>query len=275
MTARCSAGPTPVPPPCRSEPREPAGSSQERVGQAGRQGSGGCRPSGRQCAGLRRSPEEGFPSAMPMAARGPASPRNERSCSRGTHRRQIRSGRRRGRPRAGAAGARARQSRDARTLRRSDSSPSGEGAGDSTRGRWGLVAAPWERRRITARTEIANGRGEHPTRATSAGGRVSAADAPSSDRAHRRARIARAVRRTPLQRRASPEPQRANRKERLPRWRCFDPPLVHVRIVVRRSLDLGTTPGTSFAGVHGSEGGLSAPARRAQAGSSALDEVSR
>lgn len=126
----------------------------------------------------------GFPSAMPMATRGPASPRSERSCSRGTHRRQTRSGRRRGRPRAGEASARARQTRDARTLRRRDTSPPGEDAADSTRGRWGPVAAPWERRRITTRTEVANGRGEHPTRAASAGGLVSAADAPSGDRAH-------------------------------------------------------------------------------------------
>lgn len=127
---------------------------------------------------------QGFPSAMPMAARGPASPRNERSCSRGPHRRQIRSERRRGRPRAGEASARARQSRDARTLRRHDSSPPGEGAVDPGRGRWGLAAAPWERRRITARTGVANGRVEHPTRAAPAGGQVSAADASSGDRAH-------------------------------------------------------------------------------------------
>jgi hypothetical protein len=165
--------------------------------------------------------------------------------------------------------------RDARTLRRSDTHPR-VSAADSTRGRWGLVAAPWERRRITARTGVANGRVEHPTRAAPAGGRVRAADAPSGDRAHpTRSRLAGTSRRTPLQRRASPEPWSANRKERAPGRGCFDPPLVHVRIVVRRSLDLGTTPGTSFAGVHGSEGGLAAPARRAQAEGTTLDEVSR
>lgn len=71
----------------------------------------------------------------------------------------------------------------------------------------------------------------------------------------------------------SPEPRPRTARNEL-WWRCFDPPLVHVRFVVRRSLDLGTTPGTSFAGVHGSEGELPAPARRAQAGGTALDEVS-
>jgi len=117
VTGGCSADPTPVPRPMRSEPGEPAGSSQERVGCVGRQGSMSMCPR----APLLRSASlarQGFPLAMPMAARGPASPRSERSCSRGFHRRQIPSGRRRGRPRAGEASARARQ-----FTRRPDASP--------------------------------------------------------------------------------------------------------------------------------------------------------
>lgn len=127
---------------------------------------------------------QGFPSAMPMAARGPASPRNERSCSRGPHRRQIRSERRRGRPRAGEASARARQSRDARTLRRHDTSPPGEVRGGSETRKVGARRGAVGTASNHGETGVANGRVEHPTRAAPAGGQVSAADASSGDRAH-------------------------------------------------------------------------------------------
>lgn len=50
-------------------------------------------------------------------------------------------------------------------------------------------------------------------------------------------------------------------------WRCFDSPLVHVGFVVRRSLDLGITPGASFAGESGSGGDLSTVATRDGGGS--------
>lgn len=171
--------------------------------------------------------------------------------------------------------------RDARTLRRHDPSPPGGGAADPRRGRWGLAAAPWERRRITAGTGVANGRVEHPTRAAPAGGQVSAADAPPGDRAHptRSHRASRhGARRSNGARRPSHGrgPQGTLRGEgaSIPRW------FTYVSSFAGLS-NLGTTPGTSFAGVHGSEGGpsiapsLEHPARRAPDGGIALDEVSR
>ena len=275
MTAGARQVPRPSLVRVESEPGEPAGSSQERVGSVGRQGSVSMylRVPLLRSASLAR---QGFPSAMPMAARGPASPRNERSCSRGPHRRQIRSERRRGRPRAGEASARARQSRDARTLRRHDSSPPGEGEADPRRGRWGLVAAPWERRRITARTGVANGRVEHPTRAAPAGGQVSAADAPPGDRAHpTRSHLAgrHGARHTNGARRPSHgrEPQGTHRGAGR-----FDPP-AGSRTYRRSQVSRISAPRRAprLRGCTARKVALQASARRAPAGGTALDEVSR
>jgi len=188
----------------------------------------------------------------------------------------------------GEASARARQHRDARTLRRSDPSPSGEDAADRIDEGGGLVSAPWERRRsapvqrLTAleerreprsRSAGASTRRERPPQVV---GRAQQTLSPMTGPT-RRARASRREpsRRAPLQRRASPELPRGGPKGTHPgRGGASKPPLVHVRIVVRRSLGLGTTPGASFAGAHGSDGGLSARRDAREQGFPTIDEVS-
>lgn len=190
-------------------------------------------------------------------------------------RRQTRSGRHRGRPRAGEASARARQHETPGRFAAATPHLRVRARADSIDEGGGLVAAPWERRRTRRDPGVANGRVEHPTRAAPAGGRGRAADAISTTGPTRRARThVRAVTAHAAPTACVARAPQVNRKERA-RWRgCFDPPQVHVRIVVRRSLVLGTTPGTSFAGVHGSEGGHSARRDARRQGRPSLDEVS-
>lgn len=204
---------------------------------------------------------QGFPSAMPMAARGPASPRNELSCSRGTERRQIRQGRRRGRPRAGEASARARQHETPGRFAAAAPPPGGRGGPDARKvgARRGAVGTA----SIHGETEVANVRVEHPKRAASAGDQVRAADAHPATGPTRRARRQRAVTAHAAPTACVARATAANRKERAgvevlrpPRWFTYVSSFAG-------SLDLGTTPGTSFAGVHGSEGGPDAGATRA------------
>jgi hypothetical protein len=196
-----------------------------------------------------------------------------RSCSRGSHFSKTDSiG---APPRETACGRGKREgsaTRDARTLRRSDSSSAvftgGRGRADSIDEGGGLVAAPWERRRTRRGPGVANGRVEHPTRAAPAGGRERAADATSMTGPIRRAGP-RASRHGARRSNGARRPvTRANRKGSASGEGASTSPLVHVRIVVRRSLVLGTTPGASFAGARGSEGEPLCSARRAPAGAS-------
>lgn len=92
--------------------------------------------------------------------------KSERSCSREFRRRQIRTGRRRGRPRAGVASARARQTRDARSASPSERLHPPGWARARTRFEegGGLAAAPWERCRSTACPEVIRRSGRHPDR---------------------------------------------------------------------------------------------------------------
>lgn len=177
---------------------------------------------------------------------------------------------------------RARQARGLGNTRRPDASPQRFLTFGGGRARTGSRKVGGSSRRrgngadSRREPEVANGRGEHPARAVSAGGRMSAANALPDDRAHRtRPHLAgrHGARRSIGARRPSclgGEPKGTHPEP----WRCFDPPLVHVRIVVRRSLGLGTTPGASFAGAHGSDGGLSARRDAREQGVPAIDEVS-
>lgn len=158
---------------------------------------------------------------------GGLGPRGERvGRARGeSRRRQTRSGRRRGRPRAGEAGARARHQRDARTLRRHDSTTSGWGA-ERTRS---TKVGGSSRRRGNGVESRRDPRRERPggTRCAATPQDVEgrAANAALDARAHRRRSHPRAVR---LARAAIQRPRRLRSPETArkpgPARRCSDPP---------------------------------------------------
>lgn len=209
---------------------------------------------------------------------GPASRETGRSCSRGCGpqgflRRQSRSGRRRGRPRAGEASARARPTGRPSASPRAHPPPPGGAAGGPDRRRWGAHrgAVGTASHPVRSRGRERSGRAPDasgPRRWSRARSRRDHDDRAHPTRSHLRAVTAHAA---PTAR-VAPAPPRTERNARCEG--ASTPPQVHVRIVVRRSLVLGTTPGTSFAGVHGSEGGH--PARRdaRRPGDPSLDEVS-